>query len=125
MYFATVYPDGKIHPVYSLTGTATGRTSCNDPNYQQWPRDPRFRDMFYVPEGYKLIHYDFKNAEVYVAASLSGDEDLIKALRSGEDLHKTVGSMVFGKPVSEITTEERTYAKRTTFGVIYQIGPAG
>lgn len=120
-----VYPDGKIHPVYSLTGTATGRTSCNDPNYQQWPRDPRFRDMFYVPEGYKLIHYDFKNAEVYVAASLSGDEDLIKALRSGEDLHKTVGSMVFGKPVSEITTEERTYAKRTTFGVIYQIGPAG
>ena len=120
-----VYPDGKAHPVYSLTGTATGRTSCNDPNYQQWPRDPRFRDTFYVPEGYKLIHYDFKNAEVYVAASLAEDKDLINALKSGEDLHKTVGSMVFGKPVSEITSDERTYAKRTTFGVIYQIGPAG
>jgi uracil-DNA glycosylase family 4 len=120
-----VYEDGKIHPTYSLTTTVTGRTSCSSPNYQNIPREPMFRDYFYVPDGYKLIHYDFKSAEVYIAASFSGDKKLINALSSGTDMHKTVASWMYDIDIEEVTKETRTDAKRCTFGVLYGISPVG
>lgn len=120
-----VYEDGKVHPSFSLTGTATGRTSCSSPNVQQIPRNEVFKNYFYAPDGYKILHWDFKSAEVYVAASFSGDEDLLGAIRSGEDMHRSVASMVFNKPPEEISSDERTYAKRTTFGIFYGISPKG
>lgn len=40
------------------------------------------------------------------------------------DFHRHVASKVYGKPEDEITKLERTYAKATTFGILYGAGPA-
>lgn len=118
-----VYPDGKIHPLFSLTGTVTGRTSCQKINIQQIPRDKRVKNFFYAPEGYKIVQFDFAQAEVRVMASFSNDENLINAILSGTDIHKAVAASMFNKEQEAVTKEERQAAKSCTFGIVYGIGP--
>lgn len=118
-----VYPDGKIHPLFSLTGTVTGRTSCQKINIQQIPRDKRVKNFFYAPEGYKIVQFDFAQAEVRVMASFSKDENLINAIISGTDIHRAVAASMFNKEAEEISASERQAAKACTFGIVYGIGP--
>ena len=47
--------------------------------------------------GYEsLLTADYSQIEMRIMAHLSGDDGLIEAFRSGEDLHRFVGSRVFG-----------------------------
>jgi len=61
-----------------------------------------------------------------VAAELSGDETLIQALQSGDDIHTKVAEAVFGESFEEADDEEkkrlRKQAKTATFGVLYGAG---
>ena len=111
--------DEKAHPYFHLCGTVTGRTSCDKPNLQQIPRDKEIKNFFYAPEGYRLVQFDFAQAEVRVIASLANDENLIKAITAGADMHKEVAAFMFNKAVEDITSEERQAAKTLNFGVIY------
>lgn len=50
---------------------------------------------------------------------------MIKAFKSGSDIHREVASKVFNKPLEEITKEERTKAKAVNFGIVYGISDFG
>ncbi len=114
--------DGKIHPNFTLTRTVTGRTASSEPNAQNFPRDKEIKNFFYVPEGYKLLQFDFAQAEIRVIASMANDTNLVGAILKGTDMHKEVASFMYQKPVEEITKDERQAAKALNFGVVYGMG---
>jgi len=68
-YESHVAEDGRIHPMTSIV-TITGRTSSQEPNLQNIPRDPRFRAIFVAAPGHKLIATDFSSIELRIVAAL-------------------------------------------------------
>ncbi len=58
-------------------------------------------------------------------AHLSKDAGLIAAFKSGEDLHSTVGSQVFGVPIKEINPEMRRKIKAMSYGLAYGLSSYG
>ena len=107
----SVADDGRIHTTYQQTIAATGRLSSTDPNLQNIPirteEGRRIREVFIVGEGYEsLMSADYSQIEMRIMAHLSGDEGLIEAFRSGEDLHRFVGSRVFGVEPEDVTNAD-------------------
>ena len=73
-----------------------------------------------VNGGYdRLLSCDYSQIELRVLAHFSRDENLRKAFESGEDIHTSVASQVFGVTASEVNGEMRRQAKAVNFGVIY------
>jgi DNA polymerase-1 len=60
-----------------------------------------------------------------IMAHLSGDAGLIEAFRSGEDLHRFVGSRVFGVDPSEVTPAQRAKIKAMSYGLAYGLSAYG
>lgn len=73
----------RIHTCYHQIGTVTGRLSSSDPNLQNIPvkteEGIRIRQGFIAREGWKLLSIDYSQVELRVLASLSKDENLLKA----------------------------------------------
>ena len=127
---ATVASDGRIHSTFSQVAAATGRLASSDPNLQNIPARSadgmRIRGAFVPGVGFEsLMSADYSQIEMRLMAHLSGDEALIEAFNSGEDLHRTMASMVFGTPVAEVTGEERSRIKATSYGLAYGLSSYG
>ncbi len=123
---AAVHPaTGRLHPHYGQIAAFTGRMSCGTPNIQQIPRDPAFRACFCAPQSRCLVIADYSQIELRVAAQISGDSRMITAYREGEDLHRVTASLMTGKPVGQVTKQERQAAKAVNFGLIYGMGAVG
>jgi len=126
----SVADDGRIHTTYLQTIAATGRLSSTDPNLQNIPirteEGRRIRRAFVVGPGYEtLLTADYSQIEMRIMAHLSGDEGLIEAFRSGEDLHRYVGSRVFGVPTDEVTPQMRSKIKAMSYGLAYGLSSFG
>lgn len=121
--------DGKIHATYHQTVTATGRLSCSNPNLQNLPirteRGKLIRQAVIPDEGCVFLSADYSQIELRLLAHLSGDEALIQAFRSGQDIHAATAAKIFHKPVDEVTKDERRRAKTANFGIIYGISAFG
>jgi DNA polymerase-1 len=122
--------DGRIHTTYVQTGTTTGRISSNDPNLQNIPiraeEGRRIRGAFIAGEGYPtLLTADYSQIEMRIMAHLSEDAGLIEAFQSGEDLHRFVGSRVFGVEPAEVTSFMRTKVKAMSYGLAYGLSAFG
>lgn len=78
---------GRLHPVFKLHGTVTGRLSCEHPNLQQVPRDPRIRTLITAPEGWTLIEMDLSQIELRIAAELADEHNLLRVFKEGGDPH--------------------------------------
>ncbi len=119
---------GRIHTSFNQAVAATGRLSSSDPNLQNIPirtnEGRRIREAF-VPsrDGWLLLSADYSQVELRILAHISKDENLLKAFRKGEDIHKDTASLVFGIPPEEVTPEMRSQAKTINFGIIYGMGP--
>ena len=127
---ATVASDGRIHTTFSQVAAATGRLASSDPNLQNIPARSadgmRIRGAIVAGEGFEsLMSADYSQIEMRLMAHLSGDEALIEAFNSGEDLHRTMASMVFGTPVAEVSAEERSRIKATSYGLAYGLSSYG
>ena len=121
---------GHIHTSYNQAVTATGRLSSSNPNLQNIPiRDAMGRPIreAFIPSRADglLLSADYSQVELRLMAHLSGDESLCEAFRNGEDIHAATAAKIFGKPISEVTYEERRRAKTANFGIIYGISPFG
>ncbi len=113
---------GRIHADFRQIGAPTGRFSCSKPNIQQIPHEEEYRRCFRAPDGRKLITADYSQVELRILAEFSNDENFIKAFLSGEDFHTTAAAQVFNIKPEEVTSEQRSFAKRLNFGVVYGIG---
>jgi len=113
---------GRIHSNFHQIGAPTGRMSSTDPNVQQIPHGAEFRRCFRAPEGRKLITADYSQIELRILADFTGDPGFVSAFNSGADLHRVTAAQVFGVPLDGVTREQRDFAKRLNFGVVYGIG---
>jgi len=119
--------NGRIHSVFNQTGTATGRLSSSEPNLQNIPikteAGRKFRKYF-IPENedYVLIDADYSQIELRILAHVSSDDTMISSFISGEDIHTSTASKVFGVSPENVTIELRKRAKAVNFGIIYGIG---
>jgi DNA polymerase-1 len=126
----SIAKDGRIHTNYVQTGTSTGRLSSEGPNLQNIPikseRGREIRDAFVVGEGYEtLLSADYSQIEMRIMAHMSEDEGLIEAFKSGEDLHRFVGSRIFGVAPSEVTSAMRSKVKAMSYGLVYGLSEYG
>jgi DNA polymerase I-like protein with 3'-5' exonuclease and polymerase domains len=76
-----------------------------------------FKSRF-QPDGV-LLELDYSQLEIIVLAHLSKDEQLIKDLIAGTDLHSISATNLFGRV---FTKEERTLAKQLSFQLQYGAG---
>ncbi|MFX0538741.1 DNA polymerase I [Ornithinimicrobium sp. Y1847] len=133
----SVADDGRIHTTYQQTIAATGRLSSTEPNLQNIPirteEGRRLREVFVVggegaggAGGFEsLMSADYSQIEMRIMAHLSGDEGLIEAFRTGEDLHRFVGSRVFGVQPEDVTVEMRAKVKAMSYGLAYGLSAFG
>lgn len=114
---------GRLHADFRQIGAPTGRFACTNPNIQQVPHAVEYRRCFMGhPEGRQLIIADYSQIELRILAEFSGDEAFINAFKSGADLHRVTAAQVFNVAEDQVTKEQRDFAKRLNFGVVYGIG---
>jgi len=120
---------GRVHTSYQQAVAVTGRLSSNEPNLQNIPirtaEGRRIREAFIAPTGHVLMSADYSQIELRIMAHISEDPGLLRAFAQGVDVHKATASEVFGVPVSEVSSEQRRYAKVINFGLIYGMGAFG
>jgi DNA polymerase I-like protein with 3'-5' exonuclease and polymerase domains len=113
----------RLHADFRQIGAPTGRFSCTNPNIQQVPHTIEYRRCFSgYPEGRKLVIADYSQIELRILAEFSGDQGFMQAFNSGADLHRVTASQVFNVPSDQVSKEQRDFAKRLNFGVVYGIG---
>ena len=121
--------DGKIHTTYNQTVTATGRLSSSNPNLQNLPirseRGKLIREAVIPDEGCLFLSADYSQIELRLMAHFSQDEHMLAAFRSGQDVHAATAARIYGKPIEEISKDERRNAKTANFGIIYGISAFG
>jgi DNA polymerase I len=113
----------RLHADFRQIGAPTGRFACTNPNIQQVPHAVEYRRCFSgYPNGRKLIIADYSQIELRILAEFSGDRGFINAFNSGADLHRVTASQVFNVGLDQVSKEQRDFAKRLNFGVVYGIG---
>jgi DNA polymerase I-like protein with 3'-5' exonuclease and polymerase domains len=119
-YKSLIHPKtGRLHPHLNQCGAVTGRFSCDKPNLQNVPRDPRIKGCFEPAPGNVLVKADYSQIELRIAAKISGEPRMIQAYQNGQDLHSLTASLLLHKPTTDITGDERRLAKAVNFGLIY------
>ena len=110
--------DGRIHALFEPTGTNTGRFSSKRPNLQNIGRG-KLRTCFVPDEGNRLVVADYSQVELRIAAAIAEEVRMIQAYAQGSDLHRQTASIVLGKPVEDVSKEDRQLAKAVNFGLLY------
>lgn len=121
---------GKVHTVFRQMDTQTGRLSCGDsknnfPNFQQMPKDNRYRTCFYADPGRVLITCDLSGAELVILAFLADDQTLreLEKVDKHSYLAQEVWRAVLGDPTytvtKEINKDKREMQKTINYGLIY------
>lgn len=121
-YLDFVHPvTGLIYPnIQQLGAAATGRVSYSDPNWQQLPRDLRYRMCVEAEEGFWLVKSDYSQIELRAGAVISGDQRLMQAYLNGEDVHSLTAQTVLG--LTNVGPDARQKAKAVNFGFLFGMG---
>ncbi len=120
----------RVHTDYMQAVAATGRLSSNNPNLQNIPirteRGRQIRKAFIArDEDFTLLSADYSQIELRIIAALSGEENMIKAFKNHEDIHKSTAAKVFNLSLEDVTKEQRSHAKTVNFGIIYGVSAFG
>ncbi|MDO8767750.1 MAG: DNA polymerase I [Burkholderiaceae bacterium] len=120
---------GRVHTNYSQAVAVTGRLSSNEPNLQNIPvrtaEGRRIREAFIAPPGHVIVSADYSQIELRIMAHISQDESLLKAFAAGLDVHRATAAEIFGVDATEVSSEQRRYAKVINFGLIYGMSAFG
>lgn len=120
----------RVHAEFNQTVAVTGRLSSQNPNLQNIPirteLGRQIRRAFVPGEGYDtLVVADYSQIELRVMAHLSGDEGLLDAFGSGEDIHAATAAKVFGVDVADVDNTQRSKIKGMTYGLAYGLSSFG
>jgi DNA polymerase-1 len=120
---------GRVHTNYAQAVAVTGRLASNEPNLQNIPvrtaQGRRVREAFIAAPGHVLLSADYSQIELRIMAHISGDEALIKAFETGQDVHRATAAEIFGVGVADVNSEQRRTAKVINFGLIYGMSAFG
>jgi DNA polymerase-1 len=115
--------DDRVHTTFKMWGTVTGRLSSTDPPMQTIPSKvtdhwgPLVANMHKPEPGNCFLYADYSQAELMIAAGLSGDEFMTSTFQDeGADYHSRVAKMAFGE---DFTRDDRQKGKKLTFGWLY------
>ncbi|MCH2176277.1 MAG: DNA polymerase I [Lentisphaeria bacterium] len=122
--------DQRIHTTFNQALTATGRISSEKPNLQNIPiRTPEGRLVrkAFIPrdKDHTILSIDYSQIELRIIASLANDENLIKAFKTGEDIHTETAAYVFGVTPLEVSRDMRSKAKMVNYGIAYGMSAFG
>lgn len=135
-YAAQLDSNDRLHTVFKLAGTVTGRTSSGREdddkitvkrktrgvNLQQVPRDTFARGIFGAPPGSSFVEADYSQVELRIAAFLAREPAMLALYATGQDIHMAMAMRMTGKPMHAVTKEERKAAKAVNFGFLYGMG---
>ena len=118
-YRDSLLVNGKVHGDFIQHGAETGRFSSRNPNLQNVPNPATahgkaIRNLFYAPEGYKLVVADYSQIEPRVIASMSNDPIMKKNYLEGGDIYTTVG---------DVMGVNRAAGKVLVLSMAYGVGP--
>jgi len=120
---------GRLHCCFNQTVATTGRLSSNSPNLQNIPirtaEGKQIRRAFIPEDGNVLLVADYSQIELRILAHLCEDEELLRAFREGEDIHRLSIAKALGIKPEEVTPELRSVGKMVSYGVTYGMGPYG
>ena len=120
---------GRVHSYFDQVATATGRISSSEPNLQNIPvrteEGREIRRAFLPQEGWVLLDADYSQIELRLMAHFSGDDAMVEAFRSGQDIHARTASEIFDVPLQQVDSTLRSRAKAVNFGLIYGISGFG
>jgi DNA polymerase-1 len=77
--------------------------------------------MFVAGEEKVLVDADYSQIELRLLAHIAKDPVMLKAFEQGEDIHTVTASQVFGVPIEEVTSLQRSQSKAVNFGIVYGI----
>jgi DNA polymerase I len=114
---------GRVHTSFNQAIAATGRLSSSEPNLQNIPirseLGREIRRAFIAAPGSVLISADYSQIELRVLAHLAGEEALIEAFRTGEDIHDRTAVRLFGTNHGLGRHEMRSRSKMVNYAVLY------
>lgn len=117
---------GRVHTSYNQAGSANGRLSSINPNLQNIPirteTGRQVRKAFIAPPGMCLLSVDYSQVELRIMAHVSKEETLLEAFEQGQDIHAATAAIVNNVPIEAVTKEQRIFAKRVNFGLLYGMG---
>ena len=119
-WLEAVKEDGRVHGYVNANGAVTGRMTHSSPNMGQVPAvyspyGKQCRDVWTVPEGYKLVGMDASGLELRMLAHYMNDEGYTNEILTG-DIH-TANQLASG-------LETRDQAKTFIYAFLYGAGDA-
>ena len=83
------------------------------------------RRAFIPDAGDIIMSADYSQIELRLIAELSGDEGMVEAFISGEDIHRATAAKIYHEELADVTDDQRRSAKTANFGIIYGISAFG
>lgn len=118
--------DGMVHPDITAL-QRSGRLSTTKPGLTVWTArgaNAVEKEYFVARPGFKLVEFDYSNADARVVAAYSGDQEYIKRFEPGVDAHELTGRMVWGDEVYDSDPKEyRQRAKMCVHAYSYGARP--
>jgi len=126
-------PDGTyLSTTFRGDVVETNRLSSQGPNLQNQPSKPDPDDPHPIPldlntklqfisrfDDGVFMEVDEAQIEIRMAAMLSGDQKMIGAIESGEDVHTAMAATLLDKKFEDVTGFERQRCKKLTFLILY------
>lgn len=123
--------DGRLRGDFQQDGTVSTRFSCRRVNLQAMPQDFKTDGRYPTPRvcmtpkpGHLLVSLDLSQAEIRVAAAVTGSKRLRHIIVSGEDIHGSTARLIF-PGVTESSTDwkaKRFIAKTLNLAIQYGAG---
>lgn len=115
--------DEALPVMLNYCGAHTTRWSAgNKMNLQNLPRGGELRKAILAPEGHVVVVADSAQIEARVLAWLAEHDELLVQFASGSDVYKWMAAKIYGKPMDEITKDERFIGKVLVLGLGYGMG---
>lgn len=118
--------DKRLRCSFNPVGTESGRLSSSQTifgtgtNLQNIPYE--IRQFMLFDDGYIGYNIDLSQAENRIVAYVGPVDEMIRAFEEKQDVHRLTASMIYGKPIEEVSADERQWGKRANHGLNYDLG---
>lgn len=138
--------DGRLHTVYRIHGTRTGRLSAEierGGSLQVTPKEKWVRQLVRAPEGRRIVAADYSQVELRVIAWLANERNMLQLFHERVDLHSATAAFMLARGEAGLTLDQfwrdrdrwiaridkespqRQAAKAINFGLVFGMQPEG